>query len=358
MLFYNMFKIPKVQPANFYMDEVMDRLQDYATKVREQIDKRFEASSKAKDKTSQQINLDKRKDLELEKIKYINEKLSQSIKKIIKSFPRINKIEDIYIKLINTGEVKSKEIEDALKRLLWITNTIDEFTQNTEIKIKRAHSQNTVGFLMKKYLGKVNSMFRKNKEYFKRLENARRFMNQLPTFLDIYTVGIGGYPNVGKSTLMKKITGSDVEIQNYPFTTKGLMFGYIEQDNHKQIQFIDTPGLLGREKNNDIEARAEIVLNEYSDIIIFVIDFTQSCGYSTKNQIKLLKKTKELGKNIIIYQSKIDLFDEEAEMRLEENQRILKKYEVFIDAEELKQYIIEQKEKKKKFNIKDIKVIK
>lgn len=340
------------------MDRAMNGMQEYATKIRPQIDARFEASKKVKDKTNDVINLDKRKDLELEKIRYLNSQINSQIKKIIKRFPRMKKLDEIYKKLINTNQVKVADIEDCLKRLLWIVNTADEYTLNTEVKIKRAKTSQTVGFIMKKHLGKVNSLFRKNKEYFKKLEEARRFMNKLPTFLDIYTVAIGGYPNVGKSTLMKKITGSDVEIQNYPFTTKGLMFGYIEKDNHKQIQLIDTPGLLGRNKNNDIETRAEIVISEFSDVIIFVIDMTQSCGYDVKSQIKLLKKTAQMEKPIVIYLSKTDIYDEESLETKEENLRYLKKYKVFENSDELKDYIIEQKEKKKKFDIRDIKVIK
>ena len=49
--------------------------------------------------------------------------------------------------------------------------------------------------------------------------------------------GIVGLPNVGKSTLMKKMTGSDVEIQNYPFTTKGLMFSYLKYNDKKITEF-------------------------------------------------------------------------------------------------------------------------
>ena len=353
-----MFKIQQIETANFYMDKAMDDMQQYASKIRPQIDQRFEKSKKTKDKTPIEINLNKRKDLELEKIRHLNDKLNSELKKIIKKYPRMNKLDEIYKKLINTADIKVKDIEDCLRRLLWIANTVDEFTQNTESKIKRTKTGQTVGFLMKKHLGKVNSLFRKNKEYFLKLEQARKFMNRLPKFLDMYTVAIGGYPNVGKSTLMQKITGSKVEVQNYPFTTKGLMFGYIEQDNHKQIQLIDTPGLLGRDKINDIEKRAEIILNEHSDVVIFVIDFTQSCGYDIKSQIKLLNKTAELGKKIVLYFSKTDIFDEEAQDRVEEYKRQTKKYQTFVDSEELKTFIIEQKEKKKKFDIRNIKVIK
>ena len=157
---------------------------------------------------------------------------------------------------------------------------------------------------------------------------------------------------------MNKITGSNVEIQNYPFTTKGLMFGYIKKAESKIIQLIDTPGLLGRDKQNQIEARAQIVLNEASNMIIFVLDFTESCGFSIQSQLKLLKQTKEISKPMIIYLSKTDLFDDEENENLELYKTQLKKFKQFTNPQELKSYLLEQKSKSKKFDIKNIHVIK
>lgn len=353
-----MFNIPKLEKESFYIDSAIEAMQQHATNEKDKIEERYKKTASTKDKTIDENRLNKRKDLELEKIRFLNMRLNQSLKKIIKQYPKFKKIDDIYIKLINTSPVKVADIEDSVKRLQWIALSIDQFTQNTEVKIKRTKSQQTVGFLMKKYLGKVNSLFSKNKQHFKNLEEARRYLNKMPTFEPIFTVSIGGFPNVGKSTLMQKITGSEVEIQNYPFTTKGLMFGYIKQGQAKTVQLIDTPGLLGRDKQNEIEQRAQIVINDFSDIIIFVIDFTETCGFDIKSQIKLLKRTRDIGKPIVIYLSKTDIFNEEDKERIEEYNSQIKKFKVFKNAEEIKKYIIDEKTKNKKFNIKDIHIIK
>ena len=352
-----MFKIPKVEESSFYIDQAMKSMQEYATKEREKIGERFEKSIGTFRKDLDDVNREKRKDLELQKIRYLNDRLNDSLKKIIKNFPNFAKTQEVYINLINTSEVNVTVIKDALARLLWIVNTIDEFTQATESKLKRTKTQATIGFLMKKYLGKVNSLFYKNKTFFRNLDEARKFMNKLPTFEDLHTISIAGFPNVAKSTLMKKITGSDVEIQNYPFTTKGLMFGYLKEDGAKYIQFIDTPGLLGREKSNDIEQRAQIVITRYSQSIIFVIDLTESSGYNVESQMKLLKKTEELQKNIVIYLSKTDIFNEETEEVRAEYDKKLKKYLVFTDAEKLRKHCLDEQKKMIKFDPTKLKVI-
>ena len=161
-----MFKIQKVENSNYYIDRAIKDMEEFAQKVKDEISERFNKSKKTFEKTKEEINLNKRKDLELEKIRYLNENLHRRLKKIISSFPKIKKIDEIYIKLINTTETKVNDIVDALARILWIMNQIDEYTQNFEYKIKKAHTQKTIGFLMGKYLGKVNSLFRKNKQFF------------------------------------------------------------------------------------------------------------------------------------------------------------------------------------------------
>lgn len=356
-----MFKIPKVEKESFYIDQAMKSMHEIAQKERDNIQQRFDKNASSNKKTREEVNLNKRKDLELAKIRYLNDTLNRMLRKLLKRFPDFRKVDDIYIKLINTNEIGVDEIKDSLSRILWIANTVDEFTQNTEYKIKKSKSQETVGFLMKKYLGKINSLFSKNKKAFAELENARKFMNSLPKFEDLYTVSIAGFPNVGKSTLMKNMSGSNVEIQNYPFTTKGLMFSYLYYKGTKAIQLIDTPGLLNRgDKANAIEERAQIVLNEYCQKIVFVLDFTESCGYTIDKQLKLLKDISKHKKSIIVYLSKTDIYDEEIEEYKDQNMKKFEKYEIFTDYEKLKEDLISSyvNEGKTKFDPTKLKVLK
>jgi len=336
-----MFKINKIGTSSHYADSLMDELTEFAKKKREEINDRWKRNQGTKRKEVTEIALNKRKDLELEKIRFMNTQLNRLTRRIQKQFPNLIKIDEVYIRLINTSNAPVSQVKDALSKLKWIGDYCDEMTQTFEGKIKRAKTHETMGFLMKKYLGKVNSLFRKNKPLFVTLETARRFMNKLPTFEDMYTVSIGGFPNVGKSTLMKKMTGSNVEIQNYPFTTKGLMFSYLKYKDKKLIQIIDTPGLLGRSKQNAIEQRAELILREFSARVVFVIDFTESCGFSVEQQLKLLKQTSKTSHNLIIYLSKSDIFEEEENEVIETNKGAIKKFKCFRNSDELKEYLIE-----------------
>lgn len=56
-------------------------------------------------------------------------------------------------------------------------------------------------------------------------------------------VGIIGFPNAGKSTLINKITNAKSKIGNYPFTTKEPILGVINEGDLKLI-VADIPGLI------------------------------------------------------------------------------------------------------------------
>lgn len=123
------------------------------------------------------------------------------------------------------------------------------------------------------------------------------------------TVAIAGFPNVGKTTLLSKITSSTPEINSYAFTTKGLNLGYAKMKNLK-IQFIDTPGTLNRlNKMNSIEKQAHLAMKYVTDIIIYIFDLTES--YPLADQEKLFKRIKEYDLPEIIYLSKTDLLDKD-----------------------------------------------
>ncbi|MBL7158041.1 MAG: GTPase ObgE [Candidatus Omnitrophica bacterium] len=59
----------------------------------------------------------------------------------------------------------------------------------------------------------------------------------------IADVGIIGFPNVGKSTLISRISCAKSKVADYPFTTKEPILGIVEL-HQKHIAFADMPGLI------------------------------------------------------------------------------------------------------------------
>jgi len=82
------------------------------------------------------------------------------------------------------------------------------------------------------------------------LEQVRQHLTQLPELdPDKRTFIVCGFPNVGKSTFVNKMTCADVKIYQCAFTTRALFIGHMEY-NFMTWQIIDTPGLLDRSLHN------------------------------------------------------------------------------------------------------------
>ena len=61
------------------------------------------------------------------------------------------------------------------------------------------------------------------------LEEVRKHLSRLPSIdPTTRTLLVCGYPNVGKSSFMNKVTRADVEVQPYAFTTKSLFVGHMD----------------------------------------------------------------------------------------------------------------------------------
>ncbi|MCC5844050.1 MAG: GTPase ObgE [Verrucomicrobia bacterium] len=60
----------------------------------------------------------------------------------------------------------------------------------------------------------------------------------------IADVGLVGYPNAGKSTLLTQLTQAHPKIANYPFTTCNPIMGTLEFEDYRRARIADIPGLI------------------------------------------------------------------------------------------------------------------
>lgn len=239
-------------------------------------------------------------------------------------------LNDFYSELLDIT-VGSKRVRQAVKNINWSVIKIDDLYKHYSRKIKSAKEAYTIHRFKKEFYGRVSSIVKKVD--FDLLKATRTAVQSFPVIRDKLTkVAIAGFPNVGKTTLLAKLSGSKPEIATYPFTTKKTMIGYVSKDGKKVVQLLDTPGTLDRpDKMNFIEKQAYLIMQKAADKIIYVFDLTEP--YPLEKQIKLYKKIKEFGKPVIVYLSKTDMMNEK------EYQEFAQKNKALTDAEKLKKLI-------------------
>lgn len=235
--------------------------------------------------------------------------ISSRMQQIIESFPSIDQLPDFYRELISIT-LDYAMLKKSLGAVNWLDKRISKLSSEFERRISKSEDPKAITKLRNEFYGRASSLVKQIKEPLKFLENSRKTMREFPTVkTSVFTVALCGFPNVGKTTLLYKLTGSKPEINSYAFTTKGINVSYIRGE--EKIQFLDTPGTLNRpEKMNRIEKQAYLAMDLVADIFVYVFDLTGE-SYPVEKQMELYETVKKMKKPMIIYLSKSDLLDKE-----------------------------------------------
>jgi len=288
------------------------------------------AFSKAKKRISQmrpkgKINTGQQRKMEYVRLDVIKDSLENQLSKILQDFPDIEKLNDFYQELIKVT-LDYVALKKSLGAVNSAINMVKKFHKDYLFKFKKAVNLKDMNRLRREFYGRISSILKRIKKEFDYLEGCRKIMRSYPDVKDMATVAIAGFPNVGKSTLLEKLSSAKPKIAEYAFTTKGLNVGYMNLDNQK-IQLIDTPGTLDRlEKMNNIEKQAYLVIKYLADLIIYVFDLSEP--YPLEKQEKLYKRLKQEKRKMLVYFSKADV------MELDEG--LIKKYKGVTGISELK----------------------
>jgi uncharacterized protein len=84
-------------------------------------------------------------------------------------------------------------------------------------------------------------------------------------------IGLVGFPSVGKSTLMTKLTGTFSEAAEYEFTTLTCVPGVFNYKGAK-FQLLDLPGIIEGAKENKGKGRQVIGVARTCSLILIVLD--------------------------------------------------------------------------------------
>ena len=236
-----------------------------------------------------------------------------TLEKYVKEFPSIEQLPSFYQEIIDI-KIDTDKLKKSLGAVDWARKTCAMIYSKQGRALKKTGNIDFLKQKQKEIYGRISSVLKQIDERLMFLATAQNIMKKFPDIQDVPTVVIAGYPNVGKSSLLRLLSSAKPKIAQYPFTTKQVHVGHIERKEKyvkKQYQIIDTPGLLDRplSKRNDIEKQAIAALTHLADLIIFISDPSETCGYSLKDQLNMLSQIKEIFSDVpfIFVENKVDL---------------------------------------------------
>ncbi|EJW05225.1 hypothetical protein EDEG_00690 [Edhazardia aedis USNM 41457] len=243
------------------------------------------------------------------KVRFSADEFVERLSTICEQFPRLEDIHPFYADLINVLYDRD-HYKMALGHVSQTRSIIDKIGKEYIKLIKFAETAYRAKQLKRAALGRMATAANKLGKSMEYLEEVRQHLGRLPSIdPSALSLILCGYPNVGKSSYINKVSRAEVDVQPYAFTTKNLYVGHFDYE-YLKWQIIDTPGILDHpiEERNTIEMQTITALAHIQSTVLFFIDLSTSCGYTVEEQVRLCISLEPLLGNILIVLSKCDVY--------------------------------------------------
>ncbi|XP_051943494.1 nucleolar GTP-binding protein 1 [Hippocampus zosterae] len=246
----------------------------------------------------------------MRKVKFTQQNYHDRLTQILTDFPKLDDIHPFYADLMNVLYDKD-HYKLALGQINIAKNLIDNVAKDYVRLMKYGDSLYRCKQLKRAALGRMCTILKRQKSSLEYLEQVRQHLSRLPTIdPNTRTLLLCGYPNVGKSSFINKVTRADVDVQPYAFTTKSLFVGHMDY-RYLRWQVVDTPGILDHplEDRNTIEMQAITALAHLRAAVLYVMDMSEQCGHSLAQQLELFNNIRPLfaNKPLIVVANKCDV---------------------------------------------------
>ncbi|KAK9760532.1 Nucleolar GTP-binding protein 1, partial [Basidiobolus ranarum] len=293
MSLYNFKKIQVVPNADEFLDIVLSKTQRKTATV-----------------VHKNYSIGRIRTFYMRKVKFTQDSFEEKLKLMLDDFPMLDNIHPFYADLMNVLYDKD-HYKLALGQINTARHLISAVAKDYVRLLKFGDSLYRCKQLKRAALGRMGTIMKRQKDSLAYLEQVRQHLSRLPSIdPNTRTLVICGYPNVGKSSFLNKVSRADVDVQPYAFTTKSLFVGHMDY-KYLRWQVIDTPGILDHplEEMNTIEMQSITALAHLRACIMFFMDLSEQCGYSVADQCKLYHNIKPLfaNKPTILVVNKIDI---------------------------------------------------
>ena len=117
------------------------------------------------------------------------------------------------------------------------------------------------------------------------------YILELRTIAD---AGLVGYPNAGKSTLLRQISSAHPKVAPYPFTTLHPIIGVVDLPNYRRVTVADIPGLIDGAHRNLGLGHDFLRHITRCHLLLFVLDMAGSEGRNPIEDLQHLRREIDL----------------------------------------------------------------
>src|SRR5262245_12227986 len=134
-------------------------------------------------------------------------------------------------------------------------------------------------------------------------------------------VGLVGFPNAGKSTLISRISAARPKIANYPFTTLTPNLGVVTLGEDRSFVVADVPGLIEGAHRGLGLGHQFLRHLERTKVLIHLVDVSSATGRDPVHDLDTVRRELELfqptlaAKPQIVAANKIDALDDEQRVK-------------------------------------------
>lgn len=135
-------------------------------------------------------------------------------------------------------------------------------------------------------------------------------------------VGLLGFPSVGKSSLLRKVSGAKPEVAAYHFTTLNPILGVVSLDSERSFVMADIPGLIEGASQGTGLGDEFLRHVERTKVLIHVLDAAGSEGRDPLEDFRIINNELELyspalaKKKQIVAANKIDLIEDSSKIEV------------------------------------------
>jgi GTP-binding protein len=129
-------------------------------------------------------------------------------------------------------------------------------------------------------------------------------------------VGLVGYPNAGKSTLIARISAARPKIADYPFTTLTPNLGVVRLSDDRSFVVADVPGLIEGAHRGAGLGHQFLRHVERTKVLVHVVDVSAASGREPAQDLAVIRRELDLfhapllDRPQVVAAAKIDILDE------------------------------------------------